>query len=152
MSNIGGYAGAIFIFLMVALIVVAVFFRRVLNSPVLFSDEISGYLLLGSIFLGLSYTFLTGGHVRVDDIVLNKFSGKAKVVLEMLFTLLAILYTFVFLTGHFLLLKQFYLRHTISTIYFQLPLIIPGVVLILGSLLLVFQLLVHLFSLGKEDP
>ena len=43
-----------------------VLLRYFLNSPLLFVDEVASFLLVLVIFGGLAYTFLSGGHVRVD--------------------------------------------------------------------------------------
>lgn len=43
-----------------------VLMRYFLNEPQLFVDELAGFLQVAIIFLGLGYTFLSGGHVRVD--------------------------------------------------------------------------------------
>lgn len=43
-----------------------VLLRYFFNSPLLFVDEVAGFLLVLVIFGGLAYTFRTGAHVRVD--------------------------------------------------------------------------------------
>lgn len=43
-----------------------VLLRYFFNSPLLFVDEVASFLLVLVIFGGLAYTFLMGGHVRVD--------------------------------------------------------------------------------------
>jgi len=43
-----------------------VLLRYFFNSPLLFVDEVASFLLVLVIFGGLGYTFLGGGHVRVD--------------------------------------------------------------------------------------
>ena len=43
-----------------------VLLRYFFNSPLLFVDEVASFLLVLVIFGGLGYTFLSGGHVRVD--------------------------------------------------------------------------------------
>ena len=43
-----------------------VLLRYFFNSPLLFVDEVASFLLVLVIFGGLGYTFLRGGHVRVD--------------------------------------------------------------------------------------
>jgi TRAP-type C4-dicarboxylate transport system permease small subunit len=43
-----------------------VLLRYFLNSPLLFVDEVAGFLQVLVVFGGLAYTFLAGAHVRVD--------------------------------------------------------------------------------------
>ena len=53
--------------LVIALLISAdVLLRYFFNSPLLFVDEVASFLLVLVIFGGLAYTFLGGGHVRVD--------------------------------------------------------------------------------------
>ncbi len=42
-----------------------VFVRYFLDSPTIWSTEISTYVLVGTIFFGLAYTHLTEGNVRI---------------------------------------------------------------------------------------
>jgi C4-dicarboxylate transporter, DctQ subunit len=145
LSTIGGYAGAVCVGLAIGMIMVHIFARRVLGTPLLFGEEVCMYLMLAIVFLGLGHTMQTGGHVRVD-LVLSKVSRRAQVVLDKLCTCLATLFTLVFLIGNCLVVKQFYVRHTISTMDLKVPLVIPGMFMVIGSLLLLLQLLARLFS------
>lgn len=43
-----------------------VLMRYFVNAPLLFVDEIAGFLQLVIVFWGLAHTFRSGGHVRVD--------------------------------------------------------------------------------------
>lgn len=53
--------------LVIAILISAdVLLRYFFNSPLLFVDEVASFLLVLVIFGGLAYTFLSGGHVRVD--------------------------------------------------------------------------------------
>ena len=89
LSEAGGYvAGAVCVFL-TALIAVAVISRRVFNAPLLITEEISGYMMLAIVFLGLAYTMKAEGHIRVD-ILLSSVPPGSRAVLETIATLLAL--------------------------------------------------------------
>jgi TRAP-type C4-dicarboxylate transport system permease small subunit len=92
----------------------------------------------------------TGGHVRVD-LFYGKYSGRIKAFVDMLFNILGTLFTLVFLTGNVLLLRQFYVRGTISTTTLQIPLGIPAIVIVIGSLLLLFQMVMQLSGIKEGD-
>ena len=47
-------------------ITVDVLLRYFLNSPLLWVDELASFLLVLIIFGGLAYTFVVGGHIRID--------------------------------------------------------------------------------------
>ncbi|MGE5097144.1 MAG: TRAP transporter small permease [Betaproteobacteria bacterium] len=51
---------------MIALITLQVILRRLFDSPIDYTDEISGYLLVAVTLLGLSYAMEKGDHIRVD--------------------------------------------------------------------------------------
>ncbi|MBI2552930.1 MAG: TRAP transporter small permease subunit [Candidatus Rokubacteria bacterium] len=74
--------------------------------------------------------------------------------LEMLATLLALLFALAFLAGNWGLVAEFYARRTLSFKYLQIPLRIPGSLLVVGVALLVLQLLAQLLRqvAGHRDP
>lgn len=51
---------------MIGLITLQVILRRFFNSPIDYTDEISGYLLVAVTLFGLSYAMEKGDHIRVD--------------------------------------------------------------------------------------
>lgn len=51
---------------MIALITLQVVMRRFFNSPIDYTDEFSGYLLVAVTLFGLSYAMEKGDHIRVD--------------------------------------------------------------------------------------
>ena len=59
--------------------------RYLFDSPQLFVDELSGFLQVALIFLGLAYAFTTGAHVRVD-LLTTRLAGPVRARLR-LFTL-----------------------------------------------------------------
>jgi len=150
MSKMGGYLSAILILLMIGMILVLVFARRILGAPILFGDEVSSYLLVWVVFFGLAYTMKEEGHVRVD-VFLSGLSGKSYMIFQKLCALLGIFYSFIFVVGNFLLVRQFYLNHTISTTDLQTPLVIPGIGLVAGSLLLLLQMIAQLLRSDEDS-
>ncbi len=57
------------IFGLMALIIVEVFFRYVLQTSLMAADEIGAYMLVGIIFLGLAHTWLAKGHIRIEFVI-----------------------------------------------------------------------------------
>jgi len=149
-SKLFGYISAIFVLFAVVIIVISVFMRRVLNSPLIFGEDLSSYILLGMVFLGLAYTMMTEGHVRVD-LVISKVSEKTYVILEKVFNILGALYALILFVGSFLLIRHFYMKHTISPVL-EVPLYIPGILLVLGSFALLLQMVAQLFISKKRIP
>lgn len=55
--------------IMMVLVAFEVFMRYVLNKPPLIADEFAAYLLVAISYLGIAYTFMEGGHVRITFLV-----------------------------------------------------------------------------------
>ena len=139
LSDGAGYAAGITVFGLTLLIAAGVFSRRVLGSPLLSVDEVSGYLLLAIVFLGLAHTMKAGGHIR-SDIVLAHVPAGVRGGLEVLATLLAFLFALALAGGNWVLVAEYYGRGTLSFKYLQIPLWIPASLLVVGVILLLLQL------------
>lgn len=77
-----GYFGGLSIFLIMVLTSFDVFFRYILNVPIVWVFEVSEYLMVACIFLGLAYTDTVGGHVSIDFIV-PYFPSKIRIILNL---------------------------------------------------------------------
>jgi len=73
--------GVFFLFVMMMVTVVDVTGRFLFNLPVTGSIEITGYLLLLTVFLGIPYASARGQHIRID-LVSAKFKGRRALILE----------------------------------------------------------------------
>jgi TRAP-type C4-dicarboxylate transport system permease small subunit len=143
LSEAGGWLAGAVVLALTAMIVAAVLARRVLGAPILAADEISGYLLLAIVFLGLAYTMKTGGHIRTD-LLLAHVPGRVRRVLELGATALGLVFTAALLAGNGVLVAEYWSRGTLSFRYLQLPLWMPATLLVAGALLLLLQLLAQL--------
>jgi len=73
--------GVFFLFVMMMITVLDVTGRFLFNLPVTGSIEITGYLLLLTVFLGIPYASARGQHIRIDFIS-AKFTGRRALILE----------------------------------------------------------------------
>lgn len=64
-----GYAGGVVLLAIVVLTMVEVVSRYVLKNPLILSDELGGYALVVSTFLGLAYCAAERGHIRITFIM-----------------------------------------------------------------------------------
>jgi TRAP-type C4-dicarboxylate transport system permease small subunit len=64
-----GYLAALVLLAIIALTMVEVISRYVLNNPLILSDELGGYALVAVTFLGLAYCAQEKGHIRITFIV-----------------------------------------------------------------------------------
>ena len=99
MDKILSIACAILLSFMTILVLIQVFSRYVLNSPVAFTEELVRYSLIWTGFIGAAYAFSTREHMSLT-LVRDKFTGKAHtgllVAIDGLILLMAI---FVFTIG-----------------------------------------------------
>ena len=96
MDKILSIACAILLSFMTILVLIQVFSRYVLNSPVAFTEELVRYSLIWTGFIGAAYAFSTREHMSLT-LVRDKFTGKAHTAL-LVILLMAI---FVFTIGGF---------------------------------------------------
>jgi len=90
-SSVTGVIGATFIFLMTLLITVDVI-GRAIGHPTYVATEVSAYMLVGIVYLGLAYTQRKGKHIKIIMLV-ERFSQKTQQVLGI--TALFIALTFI---------------------------------------------------------
>ncbi|MBB5321117.1 TRAP transporter small permease [Marinobacter oulmenensis] len=102
--------------------------------------ELAGFLLLGATFTGLAYTFVGGGHIRVD-IVHRALPGKVQRPLDILVTLIALAITVYGIWFSVLLAYESYDFGDVSIGMVPVPLWIPQTVMVAGLGLLAIALL-----------
>ena len=99
MDKILSIACAVLLTFMTVLVLIQVFSRYILNSPVAFTEELVRYSLIWTGFIGAAYAFSTREHMSLT-LIRDKFTGKAHtallVVIDGLILLMAI---FVFTIG-----------------------------------------------------
>jgi TRAP-type C4-dicarboxylate transport system permease small subunit len=114
--------------------------RRVFNAPFLFVEELSGYIVLGIVFLGLAATLKAGGHIRVD-IVLGRTAGAVRSALQVACLLAAAVWAGFVVAGSVRLLDEYWTQGVRSFAYLETPLWIPATVMLAGAVLLLLQIL-----------
>ena len=93
---IGGNVGAVLIVVILFLTMYEIILRYVFNNAPMLADEITAYMLVAVVALGLSYRWREGGHVRVEALV-SRLPGQAQYWLR-LFTLSAAFFFTVMVT------------------------------------------------------
>ncbi len=81
---------------MTGLVTADVIMRRVFNAPIIFADEVAGYLLVLVTLMGAGYTLQEGSHIQVN-MVYDKLSPRKQAVLKIGMCVIGILYTLVLL-------------------------------------------------------
>lgn len=128
--------GCTALLLMTLLVFVSVIARYVFNLPLVFSDEIAGYLLLGIVMFGLLPTATAGGHIRVQ-LLTGMLKGKGLRVFQLVDRVLTSLYVVLLFAVTALFAWDAYQRGARAPTVLETPLFWPAVVMPLGILLLV---------------
>lgn len=145
LATIGAYLSAFILGIMVVLMVTEMLLRGIFSSSIHIVEDLVGYGTAAVIFLSLAYTFISGGHIRVN-IILEKLNRNGQRFLEIICTLAtaSITVLITWFTIRKMLLN--FERNVTSTNMYEIPLWIPGAVIVAGLTMLLIILILHLFS------
>ena len=130
---------------MTGLITVDVILRRLFNAPLIFADEISGYLLVLVTMLGISYTLQEDAHIQVR-MVIDHISPKKRVILHLVISAASLVYALILLYFSGQLTWESYHLGAFSPTPSQLPLFPFQLVMPLGCLFFLFQLIIGMIQ------
>ena len=143
-GSIGGIGGAMFIFLMTLLITVDVI-GRAFGMPTYIAIEMSGYMLIGIVFLGLAYTQRKGRHIKIIMLT-ERLSPRKRQVLEIVALTVGLAFIGWFTWSTFGPVIQNYVLKTTSLTVVHTPLWIPYGFVAVGLGMLAIELLVELIK------
>ncbi|MFH1651289.1 MAG: TRAP transporter small permease subunit [Chloroflexota bacterium] len=137
------------------LVVAAVIFRRLLNSPFAFSDEVGGYLMAGIAFLAFAYTLKVNRHIQVE-LVIGRLNVKLRKILGIATAVIGLAWAVPVIIGTWHLWEQNLKSGARASGGIETALWIPSSLLILGAILLGLQLLAEIvkrsLSLNSDEP
>lgn len=138
---------AIFLF-MLGLNFTQVIFRYVLNKPLTWSEEVSIFLMIATVFLGMALLVLDRDHITIDLI-----SGIKSQKLRRFFDLIGIVATGVILAVLSYLSYEYVLsliaRNTTSTAL-RIPMWVPVGTMLVGTVASLVFTVKHLLDLAKS--
>lgn len=137
-SLVAGQTAGIAAVLMMILVTVSVLARYVLNEPFSFTEEISGYLVMFMVFMGLGYTFRTGGHIRTD-LFTGRVSPGVRRWLDLFGALICLGWAAAVLWALAVRTLSYYQEGTQSLTPLQTLRWIPSVFMVIGTALLVLE-------------
>lgn len=142
---ISRWSGEIFLFAMVLLITVDVIGRATGNATMV-ADELSRYMLVAIVFLGLAHTQQAARHIEVN-LITRLFSKKRQEQLA----LVAFIISTAFVWWLFIATIQnpvySFVRHTTSLSYIDVPMWIPHMLVPLGVGLFAIVMLIELINM-----
>jgi C4-dicarboxylate transporter DctM subunit len=126
----------------------SIFARYVFHWSLDWSDEISVYAVIWSVFFGISSLIKTDGHVRVD-LLISRFSSKRQKILDSYHTLLGLAFIAVVAWGGYLLVQKAYATGITSESHLKFKMYLPFLVMPIGGLLLLFRMGERLVNLAR---
>ena len=141
----GGHLQALIVFVLMLMVMVEVLARYVLQSPLSLADEMGGYMLVAISFMGLGYTWKEKGHVRVE-LLISMLPVKIRNCFRFGTLILATLFCIPLIVGSFQMLQDSLLFESRSGSWLRTPLVYPQSILLIGSLLLLLQLIAEIMK------
>ncbi|QKF81585.1 TRAP transporter small permease subunit [Halarcobacter ebronensis] len=144
------YLSGLLLISLVLLILCEIFLRAVFNTSTMIADEYSGYLYLASIFLGISYTFLKDGHIRIN-ILTSKLSNKTNRYIDIYAGVVTLL-VFAFIAYRTALFAyDSYSLDMLSEAVSETPLYLTQIVMPLGAIFFILAAVSFIIKRVKND-
>jgi len=140
--------GAGVVLLMMLVVAYSVINRYVLGTPVTWSDEFSGYLVVALVMLGAAETLRTGDHISVD-LLTNKLSDSGRRHAAAIGNVMVLAVSAALLVSGVETINYSYHFGMLSEGYLEVPMWIPQSFLILGSVSLALVALANLMQLYR---
>lgn len=130
------------LFLMMLLVLVDVTTRYVLQNPLSVAEEYGAYMLVAITCMGLAYTWKEGSHVRVE-LLIKRLPPAARRWLRVITIFIAFLFTVFMVVASYQLVSFSFMFGTRSGSWIRTPIAWPQITIIVGSVLLFFQLILE---------
>jgi TRAP-type C4-dicarboxylate transport system permease small subunit len=154
---ISGYLPAWTVFILMVMVLAEVVTRYIMRTPLSIADELGGFMLVGITFLGLAYTWKERSHVSVE-IVTNMLTPGTRKKIKFVTLVIATIFCYPLIAGSYQLLQDSLLFGSRSGSWMRTPLVYPQSLLLIGSVLLLLQLIAEIFKTilhfrksGKEE-
>lgn len=150
-SDLGAILSAVVFALMTILILSEVVLRTFFGSSTEVSGEYSGYALAALIYLGLGFSFREGAHIRIT-FLRERLGRTSYFILELLCTAFAMVLSglsCIFIWEMVLTSKA---RNLVAYTPAETPLYIPQALILVGMIILTFQIIAQLAALIATGP
>ena len=140
------------VLLMMLVVAYSVVNRYILGTPITWTDELSGYLVVALVMLGAGEALRRGDHISVD-LITSRLGAKGRRIAALWGNLMVLV-----VAGAILISGKATLEYSInfdilSEGYLEVPMWIPQSFLILGALLLALVALTNVLRLiRREQP
>jgi TRAP-type C4-dicarboxylate transport system permease small subunit len=131
--------------LMMCLIMVDVISRYLLNNPISIGEEYGAYMLVAITCMGLAYSWQEGSHVRIELLV-NRLPQAPRQWLRLITVFMAFVFSVFMIIASYQLVSLSFLFGTRSGSWTGTPIAWPQITLVIGSVLLFFQLIIEVIK------
>jgi C4-dicarboxylate transporter, DctQ subunit len=138
-------AAGICMLLLTALTTNEVVRRYFFNAPTSWSLEITEYLLVFCIYLGMAYSIKTGAHVSVP-LVYARFSKTKQRLFDMANSILLLIFWLILLWQTLILAIEYLLKNIRSETILATPLFYPMLLVVIGSLTSCLQAILNIYD------
>ncbi|WP_158599082.1 TRAP transporter small permease [Planococcus salinus] len=149
-ENLFLYIAGISILSILIAICYGVFAREVFNSPVLWTNDLAGYLLVYAVFFASPWILKNNGHVKVD-LILGNLQGRVLKYVNLLITFGSSIVTFIFFWFSLKVTLSSYNRGVVLLDNIPWPEYLLLLPLALGSLLLTIRFLIIFTNLLLKE-
>lgn len=136
LSRLGAGIAAIGVLVVLAITGYSVFNRYVLGTPVTWTDELSGFLVVGIVMFGAAETLRRGEHISVD-LMTSRLRGGAQLVAGIWGTIAVVLVMTAIMISGITAVSFSYDFGIYSEGYLALPMWIPQLALIIGGVMVI---------------
>lgn len=154
LSKAGFFISTMLVLLSALFVFVTSLSRYLFNAPFEYTFEISGYMMLTIVFLSLAYTVMIGRHIGITFVV-NRLPEKIRKLVDLLMTILSLLWIIPFLIGCWYTWIYFFREHVMPNVGLEVPFWIPATTMIIGTALLLLQVFVEIGkkikAMGQEE-
>lgn len=145
------YFSALFMGVLSVMVFYEVIARYVFDSPTIWANELSTYLLQFIVFFSMGYLVIKDEHLKVT-FFLDKVKGRAHKALKILNNLLVIPYAAILLIYGWNVTATTFERDATSPTLLAVPLWIPNSFIFLGGALLILGCLCAILKIIFEQP
>ena len=149
-SKFAAAVGAGVVVLMMLVVAYSVVNRYILNTPITWTDELSGYLVVALVMLGAADTLRRGDHISVD-LITSRLNKRGKRLVEIWSYIVVLIFSSVLLMSSKQTIDYSLNFEIVSEGYLEVPMWIPQSFLILGGSLVFLVALVKLIVAVKRD-
>ena len=149
-SKFAAAVGAGVVVLMMLVVAYSVVNRYILNTPITWTDELSGYLVVALVMLGAADALRRGDHISVD-LITSRLNKRGKRLVEIWGYIVVLIFSSVLLMSSKQTIGYSLNFEIVSEGYLEVPMWIPQSFLILGGSLVFLVALVKLIIAVKRD-